>query len=278
MNHDTIFPWDNDDLIERTYKDKNYKIIKTRAKTKNAIIFFSGNALYYPNIRDVFIDTILNNDRYEWDNIAKNEAIAKHYSLIIFIRDIHKQWYIKGINTELNTQNKLIDFLFEMTKGYNTTLCGNSAGGYMAALAGLKINAERIFTFSGQFDITNKITLQKSPKKDAAENLTYLSLKNLILNSNFSNNIFYFFPANSKDDIEQYNLIKPLNLVVFKFSEEIHGQTLEGRCYPHILTMDSKKIVKLSKIYEGKIIDKIEFSKKVIPISIKLKNFIKNTF
>ena len=98
--HSTLsFPWNNNSMVKKIYQEKNYKIIHTKAKNKNAIIFFSGNGLYFPNEEKIFSETIIEKNRYEWENISDNKKIKNKYSLIIFVRDIYKQWYLNGINS-----------------------------------------------------------------------------------------------------------------------------------------------------------------------------------
>ena len=49
------FPWNNSELVKHEYEKENFKIIHTGAKSKRAIIFFSGNGLYYPNTIEEFL-------------------------------------------------------------------------------------------------------------------------------------------------------------------------------------------------------------------------------
>ena len=85
------FPWNGDSTVEYAYSLDNFRIIKTHAKNNNAIIFFAGNGIYSPNEYDIFKKAIIDNDRFEWENIAQDYNLRKTYSLIILIRDIYKQ-------------------------------------------------------------------------------------------------------------------------------------------------------------------------------------------
>ena len=156
-NFDFPFPWNNSELLKSEYAKDNYKIIRTGSKTGRAIIFCSGNGLYFPNTEAEFTEKIINNDRYEWENLAADKRITRYYELIIFIRDIYKQWYITGINAKINTVEKTADFLKDLTAGLEITTCGSSAGGYAAVLFAHLLKAERFFSLSGQFSITNQI-------------------------------------------------------------------------------------------------------------------------
>ena len=138
------FPWNDNALVRQVYEQDNYRVIHTGAKNKNAIIFFAGNGIYYPHEEKYFKEAMIDNDRFEWENIVQDYNVRNAYSLIILVRDIYKQWYLTGINSTINTQEKVIEKLKELTKGYEVTTCGNSAGGYMSVLAGIKMEAYRI--------------------------------------------------------------------------------------------------------------------------------------
>ena len=72
---------------------------------KICAIYFSSNDIYYPNDENTFRKKIVEKNFYEWYN-TRIENAHKH----IFIRDIHKQWYLSGINAEVNTPEKLLNF------------------------------------------------------------------------------------------------------------------------------------------------------------------------
>ena len=157
------FPWNGSELLRREYEKDNYRLIHTGSKTNRAIIFFSGNGLYFPNTEEEFTQKIIINDRYEWENLASNKLIRKYYELIIFVRDVYKQWYVTGINPEHDNVDKTADFLRELTRGYDITTCGASAGGYAAVLFASLLDAERFFSMSGQFSIHHQIDAQGAP-------------------------------------------------------------------------------------------------------------------
>jgi hypothetical protein len=77
----------------------------------------------------------------------------KNAGKLIFVRDIFKSWYVCGISDRYSSIDDMIDFLKEETKGYKVITVGNSAGGYMAVLAGVLLGAERVFNFSGQYSL-----------------------------------------------------------------------------------------------------------------------------
>ena len=275
MEKEEKFLQNSNEIIRQAYKALNYRIVETSARTNNAIVFFSGNGLYFPNTKEVFENVILNSDRYEWENIAKNKKMRKYYKLIIFVRDIYKQWYIDGINTEINTRDKVIEFLCKETKGYKVSVCGNSAGGYMAVLCGVKMNAEKIFSFSGQFDIMDKISNENPLIFQHKDDGKYFSLISLISGSKFPDErIFYFFPGKSDADNRQYELIKNTCINTFRIDEAEHGKTIDSYCYPFLLTAKKEKLIKLAEAHKGKTIQKKIVSRRIVPFFVRLKRFV----
>ena len=151
------FPWNDSTLVFAEYNKDNYRVIDTGHKTGRAIIFFSGNGLYFPNTEQEFTQKVITMDKYEWENISRDKLIRQYYERIILIRDIYKQWYIQGINSRYNTVDKTAELLRGLTEGFNVTTCGNSAGGYAAVLFASLLNADRFFSVSGQFSIEHQI-------------------------------------------------------------------------------------------------------------------------
>ena len=61
-----------------------------------------------------------------------------------FVRDVYKQWYLKGVNAEIDSIEKLYEFLKAETEGYQIVTVGSSAGGYAAVLFGYLLNATKV--------------------------------------------------------------------------------------------------------------------------------------
>lgn len=104
---------------------------------------------------------------------------------------------------------------------------GNSAGGYMAALIGCKLNAERVFCFSGQFDLSDRIDnypMLLRYQKDASVS-KYYDITDLLKKSDVP--IYYFYPAYVDQDIWQASRIADCkNVRAFKFRQRLHGQSM----------------------------------------------------
>lgn len=242
---------------------------------KIAYIYFSGNNLYYPNTSDAFEATILQKNRFEW---TKRKAIMDETSIAvkdIFIRDVYKNWYVKGINARLSDVDKLITFLAEQVKMCDEVITvGNSAGGYMATLVGCKLHADRVFCFSGQFDLSDRISnyplLLEYLNEDEVSK--YYNIVELVDNSNVP--VYYFYPAYVEQDIWQANRIASCsNVRPFKFRQTIHGQSMYVEDLPKVLSYSNEKLDALFEQYSGTLILPFAWSFKVSGIKTAIKGF-----
>ncbi len=71
----------------------------------------------------------------------------------IFLRDFHQAWYQKGVDSELNHIDKLIEHLREQIAiNQYDKICflGNSMGGYAAILFGTLLNVDSVISFAPQ--------------------------------------------------------------------------------------------------------------------------------
>ena len=97
------------EIVQKVYREMpNYLIDYNHdVPTKNfCAIYFSSNNIYTPNNESAFQYRIIEKNSFEWFGIRVKKAY-KH----IFVRDIFKQWYLKGINAEINTPEKLYSLL-----------------------------------------------------------------------------------------------------------------------------------------------------------------------
>ncbi|WNC71179.1 hypothetical protein RGQ13_13745 [Thalassotalea psychrophila] len=215
----------------------NYKIINSSIKNGKCIVFFSGNGLYFPNTEEELNKTI-DTDRYEWQKLY-----PKNYEKVIFIRDVYKQWYVEGINEEIDSIDKLKCFLDKEIEGFNTTFIGSSAGGYAAVLLGDICTVDLIISLSGQFDLTEeKKRSQANEILHHSPRLEYLQLANLT-----NKNIVYFYPRFSEYDKEQ-NLfaIKNKLITIIEINSSIHGVPFYPFALKKILGLDFVDFKKLS--------------------------------
>ncbi len=264
-----LYPDLSSKLIEEGFLKDNYLIEQGKGKNNYAVIYFSGNGIYYPNINETFTEEIFQKNRFEYYKKRIVKA-NKH----IYVRDILKQFYIGGINSKTNNPNKLLDFLKQETKGKKIITVGSSAGGYAAVLYGILLNAEYIFSFSGLFNLIKNFSGKESYKDykllyqyckfEPYEK--YYNLDKLVKNTNIP--IFYLFPAENNKDIIQYELVKNFkNIYPFKIKSSQHSTTLTSnkalneylnssplslRLISRLLSDKAIKIEDLTKIFEMK--------------------------
>lgn len=210
------------------------------------IIYFSSNDLYYPNNEIAFSESVIQKNKFEWYRTRVGFG-HKH----IFLRDIKKQWYLTGVNAAISSPQALFHFLQEETKGYKSILLGSSAGGFISVILGQLLNAERIYTFNGQFEIKSLL------KKDTAEIidpvlfrnrnnrelLPYYETKNFITNPS---SIYYFHSSKSNWDIEQDRVVEHLPVNKISFITSNHGVPFLKSNLPVVLNLDTSQLKKLS--------------------------------
>ena len=264
------FPWNDNELVDSVYNNKkNYKIIKTKAKTGKIIVFFSSNAIYYPNDEETFTKRIIEEDYYDWTNISKHKLIRKNFEKIVFVRDVYKQWYVKGINKDINDINSLIGLVKSITKGYKVTTVGSSAGGYIASLVGCQIGAERIINNSGQYNLDKCDNLGPFIEKYSNdENKSkYYDIVPYIKEN--SSRIYYFYPSSCEYDIIQSSLTEGLHINYFAMDSTKHGEAIRPVCYPYVITLNKEKLNRLCSRSRADIVKEKYLYKMVVPINIK---------
>ena len=143
-------------------------------------------------------------DKYEWKRNKFTNA-KKH----IFLRDLHKQWYLSGINETLNDPLKVLNFLKIETAGYRIITIGSSAGGYAALLFRSLLECERIYAFNAQLNL--KVTMRNTnslihpilfAKQDNKNFARFYDLSNFLTSK--SDN-YYFQSCYAKMDKEEFD-------------------------------------------------------------------------
>ena len=235
------------EIIRKCYKENvNCKVTDNPKTNGNiCILFISSNSIYFPNTEEAVESTIQGKDRYEWTNLAQMEPINTEVARAIFIRDIYKQWYISGINERIDGIEKLVDYLKDLTTGYRLIIVGNSSGGYLAALLSQKLEAEKAFSISGQWDISDQAPKAPFIKAEMDTGYAYLNITEEAPNCP----IFYLYPLLCKWDQEQSALVKEKeNIIHIPFKQEGHGATCFGFNLPLLFLLDKTKLYDLSKL------------------------------
>lgn len=237
-------------LLKEVYDTcDNYEEVILSSQSNRCIIFFSSNGLYFPNEVDCFQKTIISDNYFEWKNICSSARIGKYYGKAIFVRDIFKAWYVAGINQKVDSIDALCSLLKSLTQGYEITTVGSSAGGYIATVIGIKLNAARVYNFSGQYNLflngsDNHLLLQKFA--DNEEKVKYYDIGELCC---CSVPILYFYPSGSSIDIKQSDYIRSKNaknIIYFPIRSREHGHAVYGRNLPYLLSMNTEDLCQYS--------------------------------
>ena len=143
-----------DELVSLDQEKNELKAMLKGLLQVNASINFSSNGLYKDRNDVDIIKKMHDTDRYEWKYISNNKKITKKASRIIFLRDIFKIFYIRGISKENDSADKVINLLAKLTEGMDVIVAGSSAGAYMALLLGNMLpNTRRVLTLGGVVDL-----------------------------------------------------------------------------------------------------------------------------
>ncbi|MCQ2521319.1 MAG: hypothetical protein MJ105_02980 [Lachnospiraceae bacterium] len=251
------------DLVLSVFRSvDNYKIIDTGAENARCLLCFAGNLIYYPNEENAFRKSILEEDRFEYENITSDKKIRNHFGRIIYFRDVYKQWYMSGLNKDYDSLDKFLSLLAELTKGYEVYTMGNSAGGFMAMLAGCYLHAKCVYSFSGQFDLWHVLDAEPvlSAYKEDESFHKYYNLQSLLEESQTV--VYYFQPAQCKIDVKQYAYVQDIkNVIRIPFATDQHGASINSASYKYVLTMaDCKKDKLFRKIAsKGKMVSHVSF-------------------
>lgn len=234
------------EIVKNVYnKQDNYLIKYSDDVSKEyCIIYFSSNNIYTDNTEEDFRRQIIKKNRFEWyGNQIKSGY--KH----IFIRDIQKQWYLKGINNNINSVDKLLEFLKQETVGFKIITIGSSAGGFAAVYFGQQLNAFKTYTFNGQFEIQSLL----ETSSEHINPIVFREKNNPSVNQYFSliphinrpASIYYFCSKNSYWDAPQFAHIKsiPIQLLLFKTSH--HGIPFLKSSLKYIINMNKEELDRL---------------------------------
>lgn len=257
-NMGNIFSTDQGIVEEVWRNNPNYLVREINADNKKCLILFSSNGLYFPNTREEFEEKVIQEDRYEFRNITNSKKIEKQFGKIIYVRDVWKAWYVRGINAREDTIDKLIARLKDLTEEERVITAGISSGGYMSVIAGIKLNAEKILCFSGQFYLdVSKRSLLKEYEEDE-ERSKYYDLIDLIRKTDVP--IIYFYPMKYNGDIKQADKVKEFhNVVMIAFDYAEHAQTVLPCNFKYLFDMSEETYRKISRRCVKKAFKKLPF-------------------
>lgn len=238
------------DIVWKVYRNNtNYRIEYNHdcASKDYCAIYFSSNDIYFPNNETIFRKRILEKDFYEWYG-SRIEKAYKH----IFIRDIFKQWYLTGINIEIDSPEKLLEFLRKETSNMKIITIGSSAGAYAAILYGIQLNAERIMAFNAQFELESsliKVNEKIYPlvyRLRTTDRRKYYDLKNIV--DIDSPTIYYFHSvASAWDKMEIRHISNCRKINIIRFNTAHHGIPFLKVALKKVLNSDNSELDKYTK-------------------------------
>ena len=200
----------------------------------------------------------MNPDRYEWDRISCSIAAKE-----IYIRDIYKSWYVTGINSCIDTIDKLADFLKDEVKDMPVICIGSSSGGYLAALLGVLLNADHVVAFSAQFELRNKGALDAKPflrrYQNVPERAKYYDIKPFLERSDVP--IYYLVPIKNEQDHYHYEYIKNVSCIrPIVFKSKHHGVIVPKGNLSGLLSMTASEWDLYYQRYRHKQVSPVIFS------------------
>lgn len=261
VNEPFVFQADSNVVKHHYHSQDNYTIAYHAAAPKEyCVVYFSSNDLYYPNTENSFKESIVQKNRYEWYRNRINYG-HKH----IFIRDIMKQWYLQGINSRINSPDKLADFIRKEAEGYKLILLGSSAGGFISVILGQMLQAERIYSFNGQFEILSLLKKKNSRLTDPIlyrnkNNSSLLQFYNAASFITHPESVFYFHSNRSNWDLEQLEHIGNVKINIFSFKTSNHGIPFLKSNLPVVLNFGHEELLDL----KGRTFHPLLFSLKLV--------------
>lgn len=219
----------------------NYRIDYISQNKDCVAIYISSNGIFYPDTVECFNHTIFESDRYEFTKLKIKRA-NKH----IFIRDVYKHWYVDGLNSSIDSVDKIADWLTTEVADYKEIiLVGISGGGYFAALLAPKLNASIVINMNGQWDLSKEKPIQHLFEQGYPKLMKY---KSLVSEEYDYKNTFYLVSIYSPEDKEQLTMLEPYkNIHKIRFVNKHHGVPCLKCALPVIMNMDYKQLCTLEK-------------------------------
>lgn len=257
----------NIDIVWQKWRNNNNFIVKdNKNDSKKCLILCSDNGLFHPFTEQSFVEKIVESDKYQFLRITDENIFKKKFARIIYIRDIWRSWYLLGLNEQIDSIDKIIDKMRELTEGYEIIVAGVSSGGYMSTILGCKLNAKTVFSFSGQFCLKVWLKSRMFPRfVNDPERSKYFDIVSLVQESDV--NIYYFYPFYNKLDGLQVAYISQFkdmdNLHIMSFNHGKHGRVITPHTFKYLFCMDNSKLNKIFDSYKGKKVSRYLFTIRV---------------
>ncbi len=168
----------------------------------------------------------------------------------IYLRDIWKSWYVKGINSKINSIPKIIELLQKLVKGFeHIVVVGSSSGAYLSAIIGCAIGVDECFLFSPQFSLShhnNCIETHPLLKKYSNDPIRapFFEANKVIMEIQKKNKktvFFYFHPTGVNHDNISSQFSKGISkLYDFPVDCHYHGVCIDKKSLVKVLNWNAK--------------------------------------
>lgn len=250
------------EIVQNSYNTNDNYLIEYSKEVLDkeyCAIYFTSNFLYFPNDADTFRKRVIERNAFEWYGIRYPLA-QKH----IFVRDVFKQWYLKGINNIINSPERLLSFLEKETSGYKTICIGSSAGGYAAVLYGTLLKSDRVYAFNSQFELASLLSTSenKNPIIKRCSNSELSKYFDLASFLDFSQSrIYYMYSNRSEWDRNQKKYIGVREGIhTIGFNNPLHGVPFLKAALPAFFSLSDDQL----RIFENRNFNPFFFSVKLI--------------
>lgn len=129
-------------------------------------------------------------------------------------------------------------------------------------LFGIKLHAEKIYSFSGQFSIESEVKdyYWLSKYRDEIKRSRYYNIVNMMGETTIP--VFYFYAARCEQDVLQYSRVEDCsNLYSFAFDSDIQAKTMNTQDMPWIITRSVDDLKKLCNSYCNSLLGENSFGK-----------------
>lgn len=179
------------------------------------------------------------------------------------MRDVFKQWYLTCINGQINSSQKLLEFLKQETNGFKVITIGSSAGGYASVLFGPKLKAEKSICFNGQFcleRLVNESSLTTSPLLFSILKKNNGGAVNILNDIDSDTPIYYIYSDKSKWDVEQHGYAKGVqNVKCIEFNSSKHGIPFLKVALSKFINLEVEQLNKLTRKVQHPLLFTIKF-------------------
>ena len=153
------------------------------------------------------------------------------------------------------------------TQGYDLITAGSSAGGYMATIMGIKLDAKFVINIGGHWNLyRNNDTVEryyylKKYKTDIQREKWY-DLSSIVENNTVP--VFYLYGANNESDLVQARCTENMkNVYMIALQADTHAPGVSTEAYLQLLMADWKEIKELYSMNHGKVIKADELARQI---------------